>query len=274
MMRYLKLFLLIVFVQVSFAQQTYDDWVSRSFDMLEADSLIQAEDALVNALRLEPANPQNFMLLTNLGTIQRQLGKLDDALLAYSSALMIIPRSEGLLSSRAALYAEMQRWEEAEKDYTQILLEEAENEEALYLRGLVRLQQGDTLAARKDFEWILTFNKTSSKARLGIATLLKAARNYAMAAEMYSQVIHANEESAQLYLKRSEVYYLDGKLSKAVDDINESIRLDPTDPMAYIVRGRIRYAQYDKKSALVDFKKAQSLGFNEHLLQEWIKKCE
>ncbi len=274
MIRFIKLFLLTLFVHVSFAQQGYDDWVSRSFDMLQADSLPQAEEALVEALRLEPANPQNFMLLTNLGTIQRQLGKLDDALLAYSSALMIIPRSEGLLSSRAALYAEMERWEEAEKDYTQILFDEEENEDALYMRGLVRLQREDTIAARKDFERILTFNKTSSKARLGIATLLKAAHNYTMAAELYTQVIRANNATADLYLKRSEVYYLDGKLSKAIDDINQSIGLDPTDPMAYIVRGRIRFAQYDKKSALIDFKKAQSLGFNDALLQDWIKKCE
>ena len=93
-----------------------------------------------------------------------------------------------------------------------------------------------------------------------------------MAAEMYSQVIRVNDKQSDLYLKRAEVYFLDNKLAKAIGDINKSIELDPEDPLAYIIRGRIRYAQYDKHSALKDFEKAREMGFDEPFLQELIKK--
>lgn len=267
-------FLTFLFVASAFGQTKYDEWVQRSFVALEADSIAQAELYLQSALRLEPANPQNFMLLTNLGTIQRQLGKSDEALLAYSSALMIVPKSIPLLISRAALYTELEQWSKAEEDYTTILYIEGDHEEALYRRGLVRFEQGDTLGARVDFERLIKENKTSAKGRLGIAALLKASGDYVMAAEMYSQVIKSNPKQAELFLKRAEVYYLDGKLSKGISDINQSIELRPQDPFAYIIRGRIRFAQFDKKSALKDFQQARELGFSDKMLEDWIKKCK
>ena len=56
--------------------QNYDELITRSFDYLDADSLPEAEEALRKALRIEPGNPGNGMLLLNLGTIQRRQGKL------------------------------------------------------------------------------------------------------------------------------------------------------------------------------------------------------
>ncbi len=261
-----------VFLFTSVSAQSYDDMVQRSFGFIEARDYKNAEEALKSALRSEPANPQNALLLTNLGTVQRTLGKQQDALLSYSSALMLMPRSVSLLSSRAALYAEMDLLDKAEEDYTTILYIDDDHEESLYRRGLIRLEKGDTLASRYDFERILASNSTSWRGRLGTASLLKASGDFVMAAEMYSQVIRVNDKQSDLYLKRAEVYFLDNKLAKAIGDINKSIELDPEDPLAYIIRGRIRYAQYDKHSALKDFEKAREMGFDEPFLQELIKK--
>ena len=46
--------------------QTYDEYVTRSFDYIEQDSLALAENAMRSALRLEPGNPGNGLLLANL----------------------------------------------------------------------------------------------------------------------------------------------------------------------------------------------------------------
>ena len=196
--------------------QSYDEWVGKSFDYLEQDSLTQAEYALKQAMKLEPANSQNCLLLTNLGTIQRRLDKPQDALVSYSSALMIMPKSLTLLSSRASLFCELEQWNKAEEDYTTILYIDDNNEDALYRRGLVRKAKGDSIAAKVDFETILKYNPESAKARLGIADLLKNSGDFVMAAEMFSQVIKANQKQPDLYLRRAEIYYMDNKLSKAI----------------------------------------------------------
>lgn len=266
------LFSFLIFT-VTLSAQSYNDWVERSFGFMEANDLDNAEESLKSALRLEPANPQNCLLLSNLGTIQRQQGKPEDALLSYSSALMLMPKSILLLGNRAALYSELEKWDEAEADYTTILYLEQDHEESLYRRGVIRLQRGDTLAARTDFERILKSSATSWRGRMGVASMLKASGDYVMAAEMYSQIIKANDKNAELFLRRAEVYYLDNKLSKAANDINRSIELDTEDPLAYVVRGRIRFAQYDKISALKDYETAAEMGFKDPILRELIQKC-
>ena len=272
--RIISSFTLIIFSFIVLNAQTYNDWIDKSFEALEKDSFPQAEEYLKKALRIEPASPLNYMLLANLGTVQRQLGKFEDALISYNSALMVSPKSLPLLDSRASLYAELEQWDKAEEDYTTILYIEMDNEEALYRRGLIRLERGDSIAARIDFETILKNNSISAKARLGIAALLKKSHDYVMAAEMYTQVLKGNSENKDILLKRAEVYYLDGKYSKAITDINKSIYIDPEYPMAYMIRGRIRYSQLDNPAALKDFQKAKELGFNEPLVEEWIKKCK
>lgn len=273
-MRTIKLLLLLFIPFSSLLAEDYFTYVDSSYVALEDKSYEDAETYLKKAMRLEPANPNNYILLSNLGTVQRNLLKYDDAIISYSSALMLAPKSITLLQNRASLYSEMQNWDKAYEDYTTILYLEEDDEEALYRRGLIRLEQNDTLAARLDFERIVINNPVSSKGRLGIAALLKYVANYSTAADMYSQVLKSNPNNAELYLKRSEIYYLDGKLAKAAEDINKSLTIRPDDPLALVIRGRIRYAQYDKKSALSDFIKAQELGVDPELTDAWIKKCK
>ena len=160
------------------------------------------------------------MLLSNLGTIQRRLNNKEEALISYSSALMLAPKSITLLENRAALYSEMEEWDKAITDYTTILYIETDHEESLFRRGLIKITLKDDKAARLDFETILKANPQSAKARIGIALLLRNSGDYMNAADMYTQVIKVNSHQPDLYMKRSEIYYLAGKNSKAADDIN------------------------------------------------------
>ena len=72
--------------------QTYEQFVEKSFDLLDQNDLLAAGESLKAALRLEPANPNNYALLMNLGTIQRRQGLLEEALVSYSAALSRYPQ--------------------------------------------------------------------------------------------------------------------------------------------------------------------------------------
>ena len=83
---------LFLFIGNSFAQ-SYEEFIEKSYDFVDKGDLVSAEESLKAAMRKEPANPLNYALLTNLGTIQRRQGKLQDALVSYTSALSGHPQN-------------------------------------------------------------------------------------------------------------------------------------------------------------------------------------
>ncbi len=87
--------------------QTYDELITRAMNAVERDSLYQAEAWFKKALQKEPANMRNALLFSNLGTIQRRMGKNKEALESYSLALNLTPYSVTMLLNRASLYLDM-----------------------------------------------------------------------------------------------------------------------------------------------------------------------
>jgi tetratricopeptide (TPR) repeat protein len=254
--------------------QTYEDYVTKSFDYLDVDSLAQAEDALREALRIEPGNPGNGMLLLNMGTIQRRQGKLKEAEESYTIGLAFMPKNLTLLNSRAQLFAEMGKYTEAIEDYTEVIYQEPENEDAYYERALCRLMNQDTLGARLDLEQIDKFNPNSAKSRLGMAYVYKAQHMWREASELYDVLIERNPKNASLLRERAEVYYLANRFGAALDDINKSIDRDPRDPYSYVLRAQIRYVKGDREFARRDLNQALELGLNREEVSDLIEKLK
>ena len=254
--------------------QNYDELITRSFDYLDADSLPEAEEALREALRIEPGNPGNGMLLLNLGTIQRRQGKLKEAEESYTIGLAFLPNNLSLLNSRAQLFAEMEKYPEAINDYTEVIYHEPENENAYYERALCKLMNQDTLGARLDLEQIDRFNPNSAKSRLGMAYVYKAQQMWREASELYDALIERNPRNASLLRERAEVFYFSNRMGAALDDVNKSIDYDPRDPYSYLLRAQIRYAKGDREFARRDLNQALELGLNKEEVSDLIEKLK
>lgn len=254
--------------------QNYDELITRSFDYLDADSLPEAEEALREALRIEPGNPGNGMLLLNLGTIQRRQGKLKEAEESYTIGLAFLPNNLTLLNSRAQLFAEIEKYPEAINDYTEVIYHEPENEDAYYERALCKLMNQDTLGARLDLEQIDRFNPNSAKSRLGMAYVYKAQQMWREASELYDALIERNPRNASLLRERAEVFYFSNRMGAALDDVNKSIDFDPRDPYSYLLRAQIRYAKGDKEFARRDLNQALELGLNKEEVRDLIEKLK
>jgi len=252
--------------------QTYEELISKSYDYEEKNDLSAAEECLKAAMRLEPANKLNFALLTNLGTIQRRQGHLDDALTSYTAALNQQPKNEMILENRAVLYTEMHNMELALNDYQTLLAINPLNEEALYQRGLLHIQSGDAILAEIDFERILEINPETVKGRLGIAILEKIRQNYTESETILDYLISKYPNYLLLYEERAELYFLTNRRRRAMTDLNKVFAETPN-PSAelYVLRGRVKLAQFEKESAAIDFRKAQMLGYDAETIDNLLK---
>lgn len=248
--------------------QTYQEFVEKSYQYLDKDDLIAAEESLRSAMRLEPGNPNNYALLTNLGTIQRRQGKTDEAMISYTAALSRHPNNETILDNRASLYAEMGETDKAVTDYTLLLLQNPINEDALYRRGLLYLKQKDFIRAEQDFDKILEVNEKSVHGRVGHAILEKMRSNYDESERIYNYLIDKLPRDWTLYEGRADLYFMMGKNARAMSDINRVFtETEPTAAM-YVLRGKIKLALYEREPAKKDFLKAKEMGYNPEIIEE------
>lgn len=248
--------------------QTYQELCDRAVTCTELDSLPQAEAYIRQALKLEPANPHNALLFSNLGTIQRRRQQYEKALESYELALNIAPRAVPILLNRAAVYLELGRNNLAQADYSLALDLEKDNEEALLMRAYIYMQQRDYKMAKADYERLLKANPLNYNGRLGLATLEQKEGKHKEALGILNDMIAAKGENPQfsssqyamLYVARAGVEKELRHADMALVDLEEAERLDSSQPEIYLMRGEIYLEQKKKELARRDFEKALSLG--------------
>lgn len=242
--------------------------------LIDEEDYVAAEETIKAALRKEPSNPNNTMLMVNLGTIQRNLGKQEEALISYDVAVEKYPDNAFIRHNRAALYCEMDRFDDAMKDYNIILLNNTEDLEALYRRGLIYLSNKDIFSAEEDFEKIVNISPQNLFGKMGVASIMKRRKEWKEAEELYSDLIYRYNSNADLYFNRAECYMELNNLGKANSDINKALELGLNHSSIYILKGKLRLAQYEKRYAKEDFQKAKELGADSAYIEELLLLCK
>lgn len=267
--------LLIITINAITAQTPYENAISKSFDCLDKNDLIGAEQCLKDALKEEPANPRNYLLLGNLGTIQRTLEKLDDALKSYTLGINLNPENITLLNNRALLCVEMGDLQQALADYNKILELKPNLEQQRYERGLLYLQEGNIIEAEEDFSFLIKQNEHSFLGRLGYAKLETQRGNDKNAERIYNYLIEKQPKDYSLFEERSEIYRKMEKYRLAKQDIDKVFILkESPDASNYLLRCLIKIGLYEKESALEDLEKSRDLGLEDKIYNKIIKQLK
>lgn len=265
----LGLFCLIFSLQLS--AQTYDEYISQAMDAIETDSLAKAEMFFKEALKLEPANIKNALLFSNLGTIQRRIGKKKEALEAYSLALNLTPYSITILLNRASLYLEMDMLDKAYLDYCNVIDLDAKNKEALQFRAYVYMRRRQYMEARLDYQRLLAEEPGNKTARVGIAMVNQKDKRYREALEELNRLITDYPRDVSFLKARAELEVEMNSLELALLDLEEAIRITPNDADIYVMCGEIYLTQGKKREAYAAFEKAVELGIPRSMLQDQLK---
>ena len=243
--------------------QSFEEFVTKSYEYSDANNLVLAEDCLKAALQLEPTNKLNYFLLNNLGTIQRRQGKYEDALFSYSAALKQKPNDELILINRAELFSITNEIDKAIYDYNTLIINNPTHEQGRFSRGLLHINKGDYLLAEVDFSFIIDTNDDTFLGRFGYAILEKARENFILSENIFKYLAEKYPNHTRLLEERAELFFLTKRNARAMADLNKVFAVTP-EPSAelYMLRGRVKLARSEKESAAVDFKKARDLGYD------------
>ena len=272
---YFSLLVLLILSSHTLWGQSYQEWVDRSASYIEIDRLDSAAFALQKAMSLDPVNENNPVLLLNLGILQRQLGLFDDAFISLTASLGNNPIPDVVLHRRASLLSDMGRFDEAMEDYSSLIRLYHGDVEAYYRRGVLYLEKNDRASAEADFKKANEIDPGNMFTKLSNALIFKLDDNWIAAEMIYSALIQSTTTpDPSFYMNRAECYVNSDQVFKASADLRVVETSQRDNPYFYFLRGRVRYAQYDKIAARADFNKAKEMGYDLPIIDEWLKKTE
>jgi tetratricopeptide (TPR) repeat protein len=216
------------------------------------------------AIKLQPSYSQAYLLR---GWIQSQLKNNKLALADYNQAISINPTNDNAYMARASIKFVLKDQAGSFIDYNKAISINPENVLALEGRGSILLLRGDNKNALTDFNNAIKVNSSSIVALAGRCSVNSAIGNTQVALQDCNKVIKIHGERGgnpnalfAVYGNRGAAKFRSGDKKGALEDLNESISLNPNEPNPYINRASVKYSLGDKQGALTDFNSALSLN--------------
>lgn len=240
-------------------------------NLIKKERWAEAEMTLLSALRLEPGNFTNALLLSNLGVARTNLGKTNEALEAFGLGLSIAPRSSIIRNNRARTYLLTGDYKSAITDLDNSLEIDSLQEWPLQMRGLLLLGNNNIEGAKKDFNAALKINPRNPSALTGLARAAEIEGNATEALRLYNQALDI-DDNPETRFSRILLKINTGKYSEASEDINSAITRYPEVADFYLARGYLHHLNYRNEEAKMDKKIAIDKGadpqFVEHFIPE------
>ncbi|MCH5235012.1 MAG: tetratricopeptide repeat protein [Muribaculaceae bacterium] len=230
----------------------------------------RAEEKIIQALRLEPANFTNSLLLANLGLVQAQKGEYLKSLESLSMGLNIAPSSTVLLNNRAHTYLLLDSLSAAKKDLDKSLEIDSIQEWTLQTRAYIYLQENDLEQASGLFHKLKNNFPDNSSVYSGMAALAEYEGDTDKALENYKEALALKPEDDEA--REAYIFLLinSDKYSEARTAIKTALDLNPENPMFYLLRGYLHKLNYRNDEAQADKKIAISKGLDPSYASQFI----
>ncbi|CAK93756.1 unnamed protein product (macronuclear) [Paramecium tetraurelia] len=219
------------------------------------------EEALLDYNKAIELNSQDSKIYNNRGNLYSDLGRSDDALNDFNQAIKLDPNFSDAYNSRAMLYVDLGKNDQALIDFGQAIKLKAQSN-ILKNRGILLFNLNQFDEALKDFNEAINLTQNDSTLYLNAAIILQAQNKNQEALEHYNLSIKLNTNDQRAYKSRAMLYSNLGEVQLAVSDLSKAILLKSDDFNAYYHRGKliIYWKQKQLNLALQDFN--QSIRLN------------
>jgi tetratricopeptide (TPR) repeat protein len=218
----------------------------------DAEWTTKATGAILDALRLDPAQPEVRM---SLAVMYQGLGRRDEAIEELRQVIALQPRNDNPHRVWAAIHAAEGSWKEAA----------AEGRQAVELRpnywrnhaelGDTFLRAGQFDAAIGAYQRVIELQPDSVRGYQRLGTAQQASGRLAAALENYQRAT-AIRPSAGTYSNMGTAYYWSGDFAKAADVYERAIALAPHRPDLYANLGDAHQRLGRKDRALANYRRA------------------
>lgn len=252
------------------SEEEYFNMVGEADKAIKDGRWSEAEECLRKAMRDNPSNPSNVLLMSNLGMIQFYDGRPQDAIRTLSDAHAIAPASVTVLLNRARVFTSEGMTEQAERDYSEVIRMDSTLCEPRFYRAMFALNRGDMQAAVADVDTLSKRNPDDRLTHVALATLLIHSSKYSEAIPHLTAAIKSCPD-ASYYAHRALCYLFTDDPAAASDDIAAGLELDPTDGELYLYRALLNKMRFRPDDARADGETAVKFGVDSRKVKQLLE---
>jgi tetratricopeptide (TPR) repeat protein len=194
-----------------------------------------------------------------LGSMYYESGEWDEAIIYLSRTLQLVPVEPGALALRGLAYAQSGHNEEALADMNSAMRISSGRSDVRFMRGLYYTRQGQSDLALGDFTEVIRQEPNRMAGYFSRAKLYEDADQYDKAIADLNAAVRL-EPTAQTYGARCAVLAYASQLTAALNDCQKALTDAPGDVDALSMRGLIYYSLGQQTKAAEDFERALELN--------------
>lgn len=190
------------------------------------------------------------------GVARQNMDNLEGAIADYDKALAMLPENKGILFNKALAEEELKQYDAAHNCYEQLLKAHPRFDNGYIGRARLYLAEGDTIAAMADLDKAIELNKNATNAYVIRADIaIKRERDYQRALDDMNEAIKLQPHYAGFFINRAFLRYNLDDYFGAMADYDYALSLDPMNVVAYFNRGLLLAEVHDNDRAISDFSK-------------------
>lgn len=254
----------------SYSSERYLELADSASYYMSIESWDNAEQKIIEALRLEPANFSNSMLLANLGLIQTHNKKYHEAIKTLTLGLNIAPSSSVLLNNRAHAYLYVDSLSAAAQDLDRSLELDSVQEWPLQTRAFIYLHENQLDEAKSLLVSMKKFFPENANVYSAFASIAEKEGDYVSAKENYIKSLEINPEDEDVYASYIMLLIVSDQYSEARSVIKKALDINPENSVFYLLRGFLHKLNFRMDEAEADKKIAISKGADPEMVAKFI----
>ena len=193
----------------------------------------QLAEAVKRAQALTEQYPQAFILWNILGAAAAQIGKLDQAIIAFKRVITIQPDNVDAYNNIGNALKEQGKLDEAMEAYTKALAIQPDYALGCNNMGLTLQEQGKLDEAIEAYNKALAIQPDYADTYFNKGNALTEQGNLEDAIEAYSEALSIKPDYAEAYYNIGNALKDQGKLDKAIETYNKALAIKPDYAEAY-----------------------------------------
>ena len=217
-------------------------------------------EALKDYNKVIKLNRKNTNAFYYRGLCNRELYNYDEAIKDFDYLIKIAPKNGLFYHTRGVVFAEKGNHKNAINDYNIALELNPNNADILLRRGYSLQRMGATSNAIKDFSRAISLSKEIKPYALSNrANSYRLLKQYSDARNDIRVSLSLDSLNNWAYLYSGLINFDEGLMDQAMEDFNQSIKLNPNIPESFYHRAElyIKKGMYDK--ALSDLQRTESI---------------